>query len=113
MQQLRQVMLDLEDFELENVNLNIPTNEFLDLLINNIKNEVISYQAKIFKTLNESYEQLIKKLNELKIDVSANFVQISELELKLHDINEAKINALLEINKNFLNLNSERITPFL
>jgi len=42
----------------------------------------------------------------------ANFDAISDLELKLHEINENKVNAILEKNKNFENLNGERITPF-
>jgi hypothetical protein len=73
---------------------------------------VISYQSFISKKLNESYDNLIEKLTELKGNATQNYVLISECELKLHEINDLKINAILSKNPNFAQLNSERITPF-
>jgi hypothetical protein len=41
-----------------------------------------------------------------------NSTEIVELEMKLREINEIKINAILEKNKNSENIHGERITPF-
>jgi hypothetical protein len=48
----------------------------------------------------------------LKKIYSVNSTEITELEMKLREINEIKINAILEKNKNFENIHGERITPF-
>ncbi len=82
---------------------------FLETLMNNVRNEVISYQAFIF---NESYDNLLKNIDVLKASYTENFTEISELELKLREINEIRINSILEKNCNFDKIHGERITPF-
>jgi len=64
------------------------------------------------KKVNENYEYLVKKLGILKQDVRTNFTEISQTENILREINDIKINAILEKNKNFDLLHSEKITPF-
>jgi len=41
-----------------------------------------------------------------------NFEKISELELTLREINDIRVNSILEKNSNFDQLHSEKITPF-
>ncbi len=84
----------------------------MEILINHIRNEVINYQAFIFKKIDESTSHLVAKIKQLKNEHFVNFDRISELELQLRQINETKINSELEKNPNFALLNSERITPF-
>jgi hypothetical protein len=57
-------------------------------------------------------KKLVERITNLKENFVANFETISDIELKLREINENKVNAILEKNKNFENLNGERITPF-
>jgi hypothetical protein len=90
----------------------LPDDTFLDYLVNNIRNEVISYQSFISKKINESYNNLLEKLEQLKSDSVTNLQEISDCELKLCEINEIKINSILSKNPNFAQLNGERITPF-
>jgi hypothetical protein len=52
------------------------------------------------------------KIEQLKNTATINHTLLSEYELKLREMNELKINAVLESNPNFCQLNSERITPF-
>ncbi len=70
----------------------MPDDTFLDYLVNNIRNEVISYQSFISKKINESYNSLLVKLEQLKSDSVTNLQDISDCELKLREINEIKIN---------------------
>jgi hypothetical protein len=46
---------------------------FMEILINGIKNAVISHQAFISKTVAQSQNNLLKKLTVLKLDVKKNF----------------------------------------
>ncbi len=109
---IRNVMEDLERMNITGLAQNIEADTFLEYLMNNIRNEVISYHSFISKTVNQSLNNLIERLTVLKENFEANFDEISDLELKLREINENKVNAILEKNKNFENLNGERITPF-
>jgi hypothetical protein len=84
----------------------------MDYLMNNIRNEVISYQSFISKTVESSTKKLTLRLLDLKRNLKDNFNEISELELKLREISDLKISSILEKNVNFDTLHSERITPF-
>jgi exonuclease III len=105
----------IDDLDMENIferEHTLQDDAFLEYLVNNIRNEVISYQSFIFKKINESYDNLVEKLETLKNDTYLNQDLISDCELKLREFNEIKINSVLEKNPNFAQLNSERITPF-
>jgi hypothetical protein len=109
---IRTLLEEIERMNLTAMAINIEADVFMEYLMNNIRNEVISYQSFISKTINLSTNNLKSKLTELKANFTVNFDEISELELKLREINDNRINAILEKNKNFENLNGERITPF-
>jgi hypothetical protein len=91
---LREIVRQIEDSGIEERELVVDI--FLELLINHIRNEVINYQAFIFKKIDESTTRLTDKIKTLKIDHKNNFDKISELELQLRQINETKINCELE-----------------
>jgi predicted nuclease with TOPRIM domain len=109
---LRDIIRQLEEAGIENRELLLDDDNFLEILINHIRNEVINYQAFTFKKIDESTSHLAEKIKQLKNEHLVNFDRISELELQLRQINETKINSELEKNPNFALLNSERITPF-
>jgi len=102
----------LEARNISDIMLTVEPDIFLELLINKIRNEVISYQSFIFRKVKENKIVLEQKLEIQKLDMVANFEQISALELELRQINDIEINSTLEKNANFNDLNGERITPF-
>ncbi len=110
--EIRGILAELDDLNIPGGDITMEADEFLEFMMNNIRNEVVSYQAFINKTINHSFKKLISKLESLKLDHIGNADDISELESKLREIGEIKINATLEKNKNFDTLHSERITPY-
>ncbi len=97
---------------LPGIPISVDDDDFLELLMNNVRNEVISYQSFISKTVNKSLKTLTEKIKLLKHDYVQNITEISELESRLREINEIKINSILERNKNFDTIHGERVTPF-
>ncbi len=112
MNELRGLCDELEDENILGRETTLEDDVFLEYLVNNIRNEIVSYQSFIFKKVDESYDNLVSKIESLKVNAIQNHSLISEYELKLREMNEIKINAMLESNPNFNQLNSERITPF-
>jgi hypothetical protein len=111
-ERLATTLADLRNLDLTNQVLSITDADFMEVLINGIRNEVISYQAFIFKTIAYSRTCLEKKIQNLKKNMNLNFEQISRLELDLRNMSETEINSELEKNPNFDTLHTERITPF-
>jgi exonuclease III len=112
MERLTDTMEELRNHNVNTLQVTVDDDNFLEILINGIRNDVISYQAFIFKTINKSRLSLEKKIENLKLDTEGNFDEISRLEIDLRNINEIEINSELERNPNFETLHSERITPF-
>jgi len=110
--ELNRLIRDLDDRLLEDTDMEMEPDLFMEYLMNNIRNDVINYQSFIFKKISESYVALNKKITALKSNMIANFEEISKLEIKLRDINDLKINSILGKNCNFDQLHNERITPF-
>jgi hypothetical protein len=98
---IRNVMEDLERMNITGLAHNIEADTFLEYLLNNIRNEVISYQSFISKIVNQSLKKLVERITNLKENFVANFETISDLELKLCEINENKVNAILEKKQKF------------
>jgi hypothetical protein len=90
---------------------NINDDWFMETLVNNIRNECISYQTFLAKTVKESTSAITKKLVELKSDYIGNLVQIDNLQHRLDSIIDNTLRCKLEATSNFEILNNERITP--
>jgi hypothetical protein len=103
---------ELDEKNIENKPVILQADVFMEMLINCIKNDVITYQAFVAKKHSENCKKLTGKITLLKQNLAENFEEISILELQLRDIEERKINLFLEKNINFGNLNGERMTPF-
>jgi hypothetical protein len=110
--ELRRVLLDLDDENIPDLAVDIEPDDFMEYLMNNVRNEVISYQSFIKKKINESLENLNKQIKTLKSNYKQHFEEISRLELRLRDIQDLRNNAIIESSLNFATLNGESITPF-
>ncbi len=84
---------------------------FMETLVNNLKNDVASYQNFICKTIKNPKLTMSTELSRLKKDYEWNTDEIFTLENKLDKIQDLKMRSKLENSKNFEILNSERITP--
>ncbi len=84
---------------------------FMETLVNNIRNECISYQIFLSKTSTETVCNLTKELSRLKQDFDAYQNRIITLEKRLDEISDFKLRSKLEATANFEILNAETITP--
>jgi len=106
----------LEDFPLGRLETgaykdNITDDTFMETLVNNIRNECISYQIFLTKTSNETVSSITKELSRLKQDYETNQNRIITLEKRLDEIMDFKLRSKLEATANFEILNAETITP--
>jgi hypothetical protein len=83
----------------------------METLVNNLRNDVVSYQTFISKTIKNTSSETLTKLADLKHDYERNVNEIIELENKLDRIQDQKLRSKLESSKNFEIFNSEKITP--
>jgi hypothetical protein len=81
---------------------------FLDVLVNNIRNAVISFQSWSRKVSNCKKNTLIKEINQLRQDFIINHNEISALEDDLNNIVESELRARIKAMKLFEGLNSEK-----
>jgi len=112
MDRLEETMGRLRTVNLHVMIIDLEPDTFMEYLINNVRNAVISYQAFAFKKVEECKHNLEQKIKNLKNNYIENFELLSRLELELRNIYDIEICAELEKNSNFCNLNSERITTF-
>jgi hypothetical protein len=90
---------------------NLEDDIFMETLVNNLKNDCVSYQTFISRTIKNTISQSLRQLEGLKKDHIANQDAIFDLEKKLNRIQDRKMRSKLEGSKNFEILNNEKITP--
>ena len=90
----------------------VEDDSFMELYINSVRNDVISYQSYILKLKNQKRKHLEAKLLNLKLDCAVNLLEISEIESELSKLSDSEISNAIKKNPLFAHLNSERITPF-
>jgi hypothetical protein len=95
---------------LYNFELNISPDLFLEVLINNFRNEITSYQSFIFKFKRYSINCLKEELKSLLL--TGEYERIEMTEMKLEQINEQIIRDKLDNSNLFDILNNEKMTPF-
>jgi len=103
-----------EDFilaDLENLILDTEADVFLEILLNNIKNDVISYQCFIAKEKKNTYNKLVNDLKLAKTNYVGQCEKITNLENKLGLFMEEELTIDLEKHRLYEQLNSEKITP--
>jgi hypothetical protein len=84
---------------------------FMETLVNNLKNDCVSYQVFINRTVSNTVANIESRLNLLKDNYDLNCTEIFNLEKKLDGINDAKLRNKLEGNRNYEIFNNEKITP--
>jgi hypothetical protein len=84
---------------------------FMETLVNNLKNDCVSYQVFINRTISNMVSSVEARLAVLKDNYTENYVEIFGLERKLNEINDARLRSKLESNRNFEIFNNEKITP--
>jgi len=85
---------------------------FMETLINNLRNDVISFQIFIQRTAKKCKKELESKVSDLKKDYEPNSEKIFELESKLNSISNSEILSKIEGCREFNIINGEKITPF-
>jgi len=91
-----------------NINLNCEDDSFLEVLIGNIRNGIISFQSIIKKIENIKINHLCTRITRLKDDYLINQDEIFNLEGELNGIVEENIKNKLANMKLFEGLNTER-----
>jgi exonuclease III len=96
---------------ISNVRVNIDPDVFFDMLLNHVKNELISYQIFIFSLLGREKRETRLRLLELKKNHSINRDLIFELENKLKIISEQAIERALAFHPLFDHIAGEKMSP--
>ncbi len=109
---IRNCLNNLNLLNFLNCELTIDNDEFLEVLINNLRTDVISNQSFIANSIKANKKRITKKLEILKGNGYNNLDEISNLERELTNINESELSFICEKNMIFENINSERITPY-
>jgi hypothetical protein len=78
---------------------NLSDDIFMETLVNNLHNDVVSYQTFISKTIKNTSSETLNKLADLKHDFERNVNEIIELENKLDRIQDQKLRSKLESSK--------------
>jgi len=112
--------IDQIRFLLNNFNLNLiqngelllPDDDFLEILINDLRNDIISYQTNLLNTQKEIRKKLLKRLKVAKEIVDFSVEDIATIENELRSMDENDLNFIVEKNSLFENIHTERITPF-
>jgi hypothetical protein len=102
-------LLDIKVFELNP--LSCTDDIFMEVLINNVRNEVCSFQNFFLKEKNNKLRAGINTLNNLKKNYKENADAIRQLENSLNTIVDANLRAELENYDIFEHLEAEKITP--
>jgi hypothetical protein len=107
--QIRETMLQYPINILYNFDLIIRPDLFMEVLLNNFRNEMTSYQSFIFKFKKQMFIQLRTKIQE-NWDIG-DLNEVDRLELKLEQLNEQILRDNLENSNLFDVLNNEKMTP--
>jgi hypothetical protein len=109
--EIRASLNDLEILGIENLPLNISSDDFLDYLINCIRNDVISFQRFLSKTRCTRKKILLSEINLLKNDYQGNYEAIFNIEAILNRLHDDEMKLAIEKFRHFELVNSEKITP--
>jgi hypothetical protein len=92
--------------------LNIEDDIFMEGLMNNVRNQVISHQAFMLKTAKSNRKRLLERIKNLQQDPLQNFDELTELENFLNKAFDRELRHELEKMSGFEAINSEKITPY-
>jgi exonuclease III len=93
---------------IENQKKIIDDSLFLQVLVNNLTNEIISFQTSMKKAENRKKDDLYKKLQYVLNESPINPVKMSELENQISEIEDIKIEKICKKNRAWQTLQNER-----
>jgi exonuclease III len=102
---------DLNLFNFENLQISIDYDDFLEVLIMCIRNDVLSLQRYLSLSRSLAKKNLSLALDSLKTNYDANQEEIFATESQLTKIFDFEMRAEVEKFKHYELLNSEKITP--
>ena len=111
---LNNLNIELQTFDLnliQNSDLSCEDDIFLEILLNNIRNEVTGYQHFIYKTKTGLKSDLLKDYEILKNSQDPDNQKLSSIESRLDLLSESEITDDLRKYNIFDILNQEKITP--
>jgi hypothetical protein len=79
--ELRALIFELEELNLQDMEIGIEGDVFLEYLMNNVRNEVISYQSFITKTVDKSTKELISRILGLKKTLKQTLKKLANWKL--------------------------------
>jgi exonuclease III len=112
--QMEQIRNRCDGFDLENLkNLKLSTDSlfFMEVLLNNVRNETIGFQVHFRKWKTNVVTGMKRNLETLKQNYDANFEKIEEVEWKLNLLIDNEAKNELENYSVFEVLNMEKMTP--
>jgi len=113
---INQDILDFNAYFNENFKLNFIENQaknindslFLQILVNNLSNEIISFQNGIRKSENKVKDNLYKELNKITNSSPINPTRLADIEEKISDIENIKAEKICKLNRDWQTLANER-----
>jgi hypothetical protein len=109
-EKIRKIMYNYPVGLLYNFELSIEDDIFFEILLNNFRNEITSYQSFVFKFKKKCFDETLEKIAQETF--LGNYDNADVLEHKLSLINEQIIRDSLENSNLFETLNDEKMTPF-
>jgi hypothetical protein len=110
MAEIQTTLGDLELLGLDDMPLSLGHDEFLEQMLNCIRNDVLSFQRYYFKSKTEQKKILSNELLTLKQDFAKNFNEIKKIENLLNTFQDKIMLAEVENFRHFELVNSEKIT---
>jgi exonuclease III len=111
-EELESMVLTLPDpGRLNEISLTCDPDIFLEVLMGNIRNSILSFQAWVQKTKNARANLLIVNLNRLKINYNDNLESIAEMEAELTRLRDEELSSTLREIKIFEHLHNEKPSP--
>jgi hypothetical protein len=107
----RYLMSTINMTVLENAALSCEDDVFMEVLINNVRNEVCSYQAFYLNETKKKFFDGIKRLQLYKKNYEINAEVIAQLEKQLNDYVDRDMRAELESYPVFEHLGAEKMCP--
>jgi exonuclease III len=96
---------------LETLNLSVEPDIFLEVLVNNIRNDATSFQSYLFKEKNKNTKETRAELKVLKANYADNTYKIRKLESNLNDLADSELRCELENYAWFEHVNAEKMSP--
>ena len=96
---------------LDSIRIQCTPDTFMEILINNIRNDVISYQRFVNKRSKQIRTDLINKIVTEKAVIVPDHDLIDRLESNLNTLLDNELNTEIEKHKIFEHVNMEKMTP--